>query len=303
MEYTQEGKICSKCGEFKPYSEYNKRKKSKDGYRYECNDCRRLYRLENKDAISKNKKEYCEANKKQLLEKKRVYYENNKEWISAKNAECYISNREIIRERQRKYYIKNKERIKASVREYVFNNKDLISERSKLYRNSKAKYDSYYDKLTVDEKPKLHSDGESLSVVCRYCGRRFVPTNGSVLKRVRALVEDNGYELFLYCSDNCKKACPVYGQVLYHKGFKKATSREVQPELRQLVLERDVYTCQKCYKNVDDVEMHCHHILPLNESPIESADVGNCITLCKHCHKEVHKLPDCGYAELRCSND
>jgi 5-methylcytosine-specific restriction endonuclease McrA len=67
-----------------------------------------------------------------------------------------------------------------------------------------------------------------------------------------------------------------------------------------LVLERDKWKCQKCGKTTDEVELHCHHILPINESPIESADVSNCITLCKYYHKEVHTTPGCGVGELKC---
>jgi len=66
------------------------------------------------------------------------------------------------------------------------------------------------------------------------------------------------------------------------------------------VLERDNYTCQKC-NAYDNIELHCHHILLLNESPIESAGIDNCITLCKECYKKAHKIPDCGYHELKCS--
>lgn len=301
MTYIQEGKVCVKCGEFRLYSEYNKSRRSKDGYRSECNACRRLYRLENKDTISKRKKIYRDAHKDIISKKKKLYYDKNKEEIAIKGAERYLANKDLIKNRRHVYYVKNKERIKNRVREYAVKNKGLISERNKLYRDSKAKYATYRGKLTVDEKAALHPDGESLSVVCRYCGRRFVPTNGAVKKRISALVEDNGYELFLYCSNNCKKACPVYRQILYPKGYKKATSREVQPQLRQLVLERDNWSCQKCSKTVEEVQLHCHHILPLNESPVESADIDNCITLCDRCHKEVHKLPDCAYYELKCN--
>ena len=35
--------------------------------------------------------------------------------------------------------------------------------------------------------------------------------------------------------------------------------------------------------------------------PLESADVDMCITLCKSCHIEVHKLPDCGNNDMRCT--
>jgi len=35
-------------------------------------------------------------------------------------------------------------------------------------------------------------------------------------------------------------------------------------------------------------------------NPLESADLDNCVTLCKNCHKEVHGKEGCKYNELRC---
>ena len=109
----------------------------------------------------------------------------------------------------------------------------------------------------------------------------------------------------MYCSDGCKIACSIFRQVLYPKGFKKTTSREVQPELRQLVLERDDYTCQygDCGLTVNDSEIHCHHIEGINQNPIESADMNICISLCKKHHKYVHTQEGCRYFELQCKGE
>ena len=78
------------------------------------------------------------------------------------------------------------------------------------------------------------------------------------------------------------------------------TSREVQPELRQMRLEKDDYTCQKCHRTIDEAELHCHHITGVEQNPIESADLDNCITLCKKCHKWAHTQKGCRYFELMC---
>jgi len=99
-----------------------------------------------------------------------------------------------------------------------------------------------------------------------------------------------------YCSDGCKKECPLYKKVKYYRGKEGHSSREVQSQLRQLTFNRDNYICQKC----GSIEhLHCHHIKAVVTDPIESADIDNCITLCKQCHKEVHKLSGCGYSELK----
>jgi hypothetical protein len=58
----------------------------------------------------------------------------------------------------------------------------------------------------------------------------------------------------------------------------------------------DDYTCQntKCNKTIDKAELHCHHNTSVELNPIESADLDNCITLCKKCHIMVHRECD-GY--------
>ena len=142
---------------------------------------------------------------------------------------------------------------------------------------------------------------ELLGVECVYCGKIFVPKLAQVKHRLDIIQGISPGESNIYCSDSCKTACPTYNQKFYPKGFKLATSREVQPELRKLVLARDNYKCQICEAALTEAELHCHHIEPVSQNPIESADVDNCITLCKKHHKQVHALPTCGYTELRCN--
>ena len=244
-------KRCAFCKKIKVLSDFNKNRSAKDGFANMCKECRKLYRLKNKDYI--------------------IQYRNQ-----------------------------NKEKHKKQYKEYYQKHTKDVQTRCKKYQQSLAKYNLYAHQLTVAEVVRLSDDGISLEVSCRYCGRYFKPTRRNVHSRIRAINTASGSENFLYCSKHCKEACPVYRQRLYPKGFKLATSREVQPELRQLTLARDNYTCQKCNKPAAVIQLHCHHILPINESPVESADIANCITLCKDCHKEVHKLPNCSYHELRC---
>lgn len=98
---------------------------------------------------------------------------------------------------------------------------------------------------------------------CAYCGEWFEPTYIEVNNRVSAIngKYTEGSEYRLYCSQNCKNSCPIYHKIDYSEDQKPATSREVQPELRQMVFERDNYTCQKCNIHRDNLEVgiHCHH--------------------------------------------
>lgn len=148
---------------------------------------------------------------------------------------------------------------------------------------------------------KIEQDNlELLGVECTYCKKVFVPTTTSVVGRIQAINNINYYgEARLYCSDKCKQLCPIYGQILWPKGFKTSNNiRLDQTSWAFLVKERDNYTCQKCGKQEDI--MYAHHIDPVINNPVESMDIDNGITLCKHCHKIVHQNTGCSLSELKC---
>ena len=218
--------------------------------------------------------------------------------INPKTGE-YYKHCNSCREKDKEYREQNKDKIKEYQKEYqkeyYEQNKDIIKEYQKEYCKSNALYEKYKDKLIgVDYK----SDEEGyLLVRCKYCNKWFHPTNLSVTNYINS----GDGRRNLYCSDGCKKSCPTYRMVKYEKGFRQNTSREVQPELRKLVLERDNWTCQKCGRSKDEdinLILHCHHIDPVKNNPIESADMDNCITLCKECHKEAHRRKGCRYSDL-----
>jgi len=164
-------------------------------------------------------------------------------------------------------------------------------------------YKQYASQLFPMEKVKRNEyDNNILDVACAYCGRYYTPKLHSIIDRIRSINSVGFGDHRLYCSDRCKKECPIYKQQYYQKDFKIATSREVQAELRQMRFEIDGHVCQKCGKHQSelDVGLHCHHIEGVRWEPLESADVDKVITLCKNCHLEVHKIEGCGYHDLRC---
>jgi hypothetical protein len=91
-----EKKICSKCGISKEICEFGKRKDSKSGFRSECKECGKIWRL--------SKKEY-------LMEYNRKWKKDNSDHISIYNKEYVKKNKEILSSYQKEWYIKNKDKI------------------------------------------------------------------------------------------------------------------------------------------------------------------------------------------------
>ena len=65
-------------------------------------------------------------------------------------------------------------------------------------------------------------------------------------------------------------------------------SREYD-EWRFAVYKRDNYTCQHCKKKCRGREIVAHHLKNFKDFPKERFDISNGITLCRKCHKIVHK--------------
>ena len=56
---------------------------------------------------------------------------------------------------------------------------------------------------------------------------------------------------------------------------------------RNLVFERDNYTCQMCGKRGG--KLNAHHIVRFRKSIEKRVDVSNGITLCEDCHRRLHR--------------
>ena len=79
-------KKCSKCEIEKPFNEFYKDPKVKNGLRSSCKSCHKQYLEANKERIYERKKEYnkqyYEANKEKIVEYSKQWYELNKERIN-----------------------------------------------------------------------------------------------------------------------------------------------------------------------------------------------------------------------------
>ena len=146
-------KVCSKCKTEKPYEQFHKDKRRKDGIQSKCKECVReydkKYRQENKEKLKErlknrrkeNKEKFREweknkynKHKNKILEKSKKYREEHKEAISERGKKYYEENKEVIIERVHKYNQENREKISEKNKKYYEENKEKINEKNKKYR-------------------------------------------------------------------------------------------------------------------------------------------------------------------------
>ena len=199
--------------------------------------------------------------------------------------------------------IKNKEHYQEYDKNYRIKTNRYHDQK---YNNSLAKYKIYSSQLDIYE--EYRHDPNNLELIqckCTYCGAWFNPTSRQIMNRIQYINGNINRESKLYCSINCKNECPIFGKQKDPSIIKinKDYNRESNTILRQIVFERDNYTCLKCntHKNELTCGLHCHHINPVINDPISSNDPENCMTVCKRCHIKIHKEVDgCNYYQLKC---
>ena len=163
-------KVCKKCNEDKPLSEYNKRKGAKDGHRNDCKACvkaknkahyeanherilaeQKAYREANREKRNASMKAYREANRKELAAQARAYYAANREERNASMKAYREANREEIAASERAYREANREKLAALEKAYREANREKIAARKKAY------YEANREKLNAANKSR-HSE-------------------------------------------------------------------------------------------------------------------------------------------------
>ncbi len=113
-----EGKVCTKCKQWKALEEYHKRSKVKDGRQSQCKECR-----------NKHEKQYYENN----AEYYKQYRKDNAEHYRGYNKQHYKDNAEYLKEYLKQYRKDNKEKIKEQRKQYRKDNAEKTKEYNKQY--------------------------------------------------------------------------------------------------------------------------------------------------------------------------
>lgn len=122
-------KLCTKCNETKPASEFNKRSKSPDGLHCHCKECKRKIDIEyyelNKERLKIQSNEYYHANINKCRETQKKYSKENKVLISSKNKEYAHKNKERISAYHKDYRSKNRDSLLAYYKQWRSENQGL----------------------------------------------------------------------------------------------------------------------------------------------------------------------------------
>jgi hypothetical protein len=162
-------------------------------------------------------------------------------------------------------------------------------------------YNTYAHQLYPIEKVRPYYDEnnrELLEIECSKCNRWFVPTRSTVNSRINALNGNGHGESRLYCSQECKDSCEVYGKnTLSYINLKQECDVYTQYELStwsQEVLNRADYICEICGAEAE----HAHHIQPKKLEPGLALDPDNGLALCKNCHNKYGHRNECSTGRL-----
>jgi len=108
-------------------------------------------------------------------------------------------------------------------------------------------------------------------------------------RRIRELRDEEGYQIM---SHNDRADLKPGQYILENMGRKPVISRSISPQLRNEILERNGYTCQRCGAGPGDadpfnsgrkIRLHIDHIKPISQGGKDTKD--NLRVLCSACNQ------------------
>jgi HNH endonuclease len=163
-------KTCTKCGDTKPYSEFSKRKSSKDGHQPQCKFCCKKnlqnWVLNNKEKYKLSKDKWRTKNKTREKESMTKYVLKNLEKVKSYQAKWRLENAEKLKKDKATWRLRNAEKIKKGRAEKYLANADKMKEEKRKYYAENAES---FKIRTHNRRAKISKSGEKLSqgLACR----------------------------------------------------------------------------------------------------------------------------------------
>lgn len=135
-------KVCTKCGQEKPFSDFHRQAKAPNGLRSHCKECRKS--------------------------DTRQYYENNKERVLSTNADWRMRYPQKMRQYQKTYEERYPERVNNSKRRYAqLHARELVAKAMQYRKEHPDKYKAHVAVQVAVGKGLLPKIGTQL---CENCG-------------------------------------------------------------------------------------------------------------------------------------
>ena len=194
------------------------------------------------------------------------------------------------------------------------NNQDLCENRS-IVRNitlNKLRFKSPFifkvEELRENPENENQIQGHCKNAMCKNSKERggwFTLEDGQIMHRIYGAERgDLGY---LYCSKDCRDNCPLHGYNPKYDSNRFINGTEIihpytQNDLNiwrkysfKIQSDQDGFNyCELCLATD---KLHAHHEVPKKTHPHMALDPINCIIVCEHCHKKLHK-GDCSTGKL-----
>lgn len=209
-------KKCRICKIEKELKEFYKDVSRKDGFSYECKECKNIYYINNKQKI---------------LQQKKTYYINNKEKITAANTAWIKNNHEKCKESHKKHIENNK--IKNSTSPSLINEK--ICSKCGLFKNIE---DYSLDKRT-------HDGFRTYCKACVLnCSKQYRGNNKNKIKQTKAKFYQNNktkiqkynnkYRRNKYKSDICFRLRDIISKMIM-RGLKNQNASKNNKSFKQFL--------------------------------------------------------------------
>lgn len=133
-------KVCSKCGENKPTSEFYTHKQTRDGLRPACKACtgaqNKAWRLDNPERMAELVAAWEKANPTSSRERALRWYHANSGNVASSRRDSYPEKAEVLREKSRVWRRENPQRVSETNRAWAAKNQDKVKAYSDAARSS-----------------------------------------------------------------------------------------------------------------------------------------------------------------------
>lgn len=118
-------------------------------------------------------------------------------------------------------------------------------------------------------------------VICAGCSDNFLVSKTEFYRNKRWCGNQMCKETIDYKvkNSNYKKAQKKINNGTFRHG--------VNSELREVIKNRDTFTCRLCFEKLDSYNLQVHHIIPVSNGGDD--ELNNLVLLCCECHTDLHK--------------